>query len=135
MTTKEAKEYLLQIRGAKKEVQCYQALKQQAFELACSVTAQPDKLAVVGGKGGDVFAQYVQYTAMLDEKVNELYDLQNEVTCTIARIPERRHRELLLSYYVEGLTLEQVAIRTGYSWRQIERLHADALKFIASIMS
>ena len=135
MTTKEAKEYLLQIRRAKKEVQRYQALKRQALDLACSVTAQPDKLVVVGGKGGDVFAQYVQYTAMLDEKISELYDLQNEVTCTIARIPDTRYRELLLGYYVEGLTWEQVAVEINYSYSQtVKYLHPQALSLIAKIM-
>ena len=135
MTIKEAKEYLLQIRRAKKEVQRYQALKQQALDLACSVTTQPDKLAVVGGKGGDVFARYVQYTAMLDEKISELYDLQKEVTCAIARIPDRRYRELLLGYYVEGLTWEKVAVEMNYSYSQVvQELHPRALAAISQII-
>lgn len=115
-------------------MQRYQALKRQALDLACSVTAQPDKLAVVGGKGGDVFARYVQYTAMLDEKISELYDLQNEVTCTIARIPDRRYRELLLGYYVEGLTWEQVAVEMGYSYQNVVQfLHPKALAQVREI--
>lgn len=134
MTTKEAKEYLLQIRRARKELQRYQALKRQALDLACSVTTQPDKLAVVGGKGGDVFARYVQYTAMLDEKISELYDLQNEVTCTIARIPDTRYRELLLGYYVEGLTWEQVAIQMSIDYRWLMRLHKRALTEMTKLL-
>lgn len=88
MTSKQAKEYLLRVRRAKREVQRYQALKAQARDLACSSTAPPDKLSVIGGKGGDVFARYAQYAATLDEKISDLYDLQNEVTCTIARVPD-----------------------------------------------
>jgi len=135
LTAKEAKEYLLCVRRAKYEVQRYQALKQKAKDLACSSTSRPDKLAVIGGKGGDVFARYVQYAATLDEKISDLYDLQNEVTCTIARVPDSRYRELLLAYYVEGLTWEQTAVEMGYSYQNVVQfLHPKALAQVGEIL-
>lgn len=135
MTSKQAKEYLLRVRRAKREVQRYQALKAQARDLACSSTAPPDKLAVIGGKGGDVFARYAQYAATLDEKISDLYDLQNEVTCTIARVPDSRYRELLLGYYVEGLTWEQTAVEMGYSYQNVVQfLHPKALAQVGEIL-
>ncbi|WP_346704010.1 hypothetical protein [uncultured Agathobaculum sp.] len=135
MTSKQAKEYLLRVRRAKREVQRYQALKAQARDLACSSTAPPDKLTVIGGKGGDVFARYAQYAATLDEKISDLYDLQNEVTCTIARVPDSRYRELLLGYYVEGLTWEQTAVEMGYSYQNVVQfLHPKALAQVGEIL-
>ena len=134
-TSKQAKEYLLRVRRAKREVQRYQALKAQARDLACSSTAPPDKLSVIGGKGGDVFARYAQYAATLDEKISDLYDLQNEVTCTIARVPDSRYRELLLGYYVEGLTWEQTAVEMGYSYQNVVQfLHPKALEQVGEIL-
>ena len=134
-TSKQAKEYLLRVRRAKREVQRYQALKAQARDLACSTTAPPDKLSVIGGKGGDVFARYAQYAATLDEKISDLYDLQNEVTCTIARVPDSRYRELLLGYYVEGLTWEQTAVEMGYSYQNVVQfLHPKALAQVGEIL-
>lgn len=135
MTSKQAKEYLLRVRRAKREVQRYQALKEQARDLACSTTAPPDKLSVIGGKGGDVFARYAQYAATLDEKISDLYDLQNEVTCTIARVSDSRYRELLLGYYVEGLTWEQTAVEMGYSYQNVVQfLHPKALAQVGEIL-
>lgn len=135
MTSKQAKEYLLRVRRAKREVQRYQALKAQARDLACSSTAPPDKLSVIGGKGGDVFTRYAQYAATLDEKISDLYDLQNEVTCTIARVPDSRYRELLLGYYVEGLTWEQTAVEMGYSYQNVVQfLHPKALAQVGEIL-
>ncbi|EOQ39624.1 hypothetical protein [Butyricicoccus pullicaecorum] len=135
MTSKQAKEYLLRVRRVKREVQRYQALKAQARDLACSSTAPPDKLSVIGGKGGDVFARYAQYAATLDEKISDLYDLQNEVTCTIARVPDSRYRELLLGYYVEGLTWEQTAVEMGYSYQNVVQfLHPKALAQVGEIL-
>lgn len=134
MTTKETKDYLLRVRRARREVQRYQALKQQARDLACSATAPTDKIAVSGGKGGDLFACYAQYSAALDERISELFDLQNEVTRTIARVQDSRYRELLLGYYVEGLTWEQVACHMDYCYMQVCRLHGQALEAIRNIM-
>lgn len=134
MTVKGAKEYLLSVRRAKREVQRYQALKQQARDLACSVTAPTDKIAVSGGKGSDIFACYAQYSAVLDERISELFDLQNEVTRTIARVSDSRYRELLLGYYVEGMTWEQVACQMDYCYMQVCRLHGQALEAIRNIM-
>lgn len=135
MTSKQAKEYLLRVRRAKREVQRYQALKAQARDLACSSTVPPDKLSVIGGKGGDVFARYAQYAATLDEKISDLYDLQNEVTCTIARVSDSRYRELLLGYYVEGLTWERTAEEIHYSYSQtVKYLHPRALAAVSKIM-
>ena len=137
MTSKQVKEYLLRVRRAKREVQRYQALKAQARDLACSSTAPPDKLSVIGGKGGDVFARYAQYAATLDEKISDLFKLQEEVTCTINSIPDNpdsRYRELLLAYYVEGLTWEQTACKIHFSWRQVMRMRGEALREVAEIM-
>ena len=133
-TVREAKEYLLRVRRAKKEVQRYQALKQQACDLACSATAPTDKLMVSGGKGGDIFACYAQYSATLNERISELFDLQNEVTRAIARVSDSRYRELLLGYYVEGMTWEQVACQMDYCYMQVCRLHGQALEAIKNIM-
>lgn len=135
MTSKQVKEYLLRVRRAKQEVQRYQALKAQAHDLACSSTALSDKLSVIGGKGSDVFARYAQYAAMLDEKISKLYDLQNEVTCMIARVPDSRYRELLLGYYVEGLTWEKTAVVMGYSYQNVVQfLHPKALAQFREIL-
>lgn len=135
MTVKETKEYLLSVRRAKREVQRYQALKQQARDLACSATAPTDKIAVSGGKGGDLFVCYAQYSAALDERIAELFDLQNEVTRTIARVSDNRYRELLLGYYVEGLTWEETAVAMGYSYQNVAQfLHPKALAQIAKMI-
>ncbi len=134
MTVKETKEYLLSVRRAKREVKRYQALKQQARDLACSATAPTDKLAVSGGKGGDLFVCYAQYSAALDERIAELFDLQSEVTRTIARVQDSRYRELLLGYYVEGMTWEQVACQMDYCYMQVCRLHGQALEAMKDIM-
>lgn len=130
MTVKEAKTYLLSVRRAKQEAARYDALKRQARDLACAVTASPEP----GSLGGDLFARYAQYSAMLDERVSELYDRQTEVASLIARVQDSRYRELLLGYYVQGLTWERVADDMGYSLRHVLEMHGDALLTVARML-
>ena len=72
MTSKQAKEYLLRVRRAKREVQRYRALKARARrDLACSTTAPPDKLSSDRRRQGACSPRYAQYAATLDEKISE----------------------------------------------------------------
>lgn len=41
---------------------------------------------------------------------------------------EPRERQLVRLHYIDGLTWEQVAVEMCYSWRQVHRIHSDALK-------
>lgn len=40
---------------------------------------------------------------------------------------EPRERQLVRLRYIDGLTWEQVAVEMNYSWRQVHRIHGDAL--------
>ena len=58
-----------------------------------------------------------------------------EMGCTIARVPDSRYRELLLGYYVEGLTWEQTAVEMGYSYQNVVQfLHPKALAQVGEIL-
>ena len=53
----------------------------------------------------------------------------------IARVPDSRYRELLLGYYVEELTWEEVAVAMHYSYSQVvQELHPRALEAISKIL-
>lgn len=38
-----------------------------------------------------------------------------------------RERQLVRLHYIDGLKWEQVAVEMCYSWRQVHRIHSDAL--------
>lgn len=41
---------------------------------------------------------------------------------------EPRERRLVRLHYIDGLTWEQVAVEMTYSWRQVHRIHGEALE-------
>lgn len=67
--------------------------------------------------------------ALYQEKESELTDAILEIEGAIELLPSR-DRALMRLYYIEGLTWEQVAVEMNYSWRQVHRIHGEALEKI-----
>jgi RNA polymerase sigma factor (sigma-70 family) len=84
------------------------------------------------GSGGNDIKRDIQI-----ERRDELLELYREkgaeLTKAILEIEgaidllQPRERTLLRLYYIDGLTWEQVAYEMDYSWRQVHRIHGDAL--------
>ena len=85
------------------------------------------------GKGGvspdlgDAAAQIVELEAELRGRLEGLVACRRAIGAAIEGVEDARLRHLLVLRYVEGLTLEEVAERMFYSWRQVQRLHGQAL--------
>jgi RNA polymerase sigma factor (sigma-70 family) len=68
-----------------------------------------------------------------DELLALYREKERELTRAILEIEEiidllqPRERTLLRLYYIDGLTWEQVACEMNYSWRQVHRIHGEAL--------
>ena len=77
---------------------------------------------------GDVAAQIVDLEAELRRRMEELIGCRREIGEAIEGVEDVRLRHLLVLRYIEGLTLEDVADRMFYSWRQVQRLHGQALE-------
>ena len=65
---------------------------------------------------------------MVDAKIDEQIAMKSEILQTIMKLSDRRHRLILMEYYIEMKTFEQVAVDMNYSWRQIMNIHGHALK-------
>lgn len=63
-----------------------------------------------------------QYEAKEAELTAALVEIENAI-----KKLEPRERLLVRLHYIDGQTWEQVAVEMGYSWRQVHRIHSDAL--------
>ena len=69
----------------------------------------------------------VELTRVLVGKYAEAVELRRALAASIEKVESDRLRLILAYRYVDGMTLEAVAEQTGYSYRQITRLHGEAL--------
>lgn len=78
---------------------------------------------------------YAEYSHQLEARTADLLNVQREILRTIEQVPDSRYRLLLRARYLEGMTWEQIAVEMAYSWRQMLRMHGDALQVVGEILS
>lgn len=75
-----------------------------------------------------------RHAALLDryrERQAELSEAVLEIETAINSLPTKE-RTLCRYYYIQGLTWEQVCVEMNYSWSQVHRIHAKALRLISA---
>lgn len=91
---------------------------------------------IYGGTGGshsasdELGAAVARIVDAENDAAKELAILRKtmqEVDAVIRKVSDERYRNLLYRRYICGETFEEIAVAMHYSWRQIIRLHGNAL--------
>lgn len=127
MTTKE---WLSRATNIDKEIGRLLRERRAAWDRAVSVTSRLNANNVSGTKDPHKYDTLVAYENLIDAKVDELYAVKQEILIAIDRVQNDTLKALLLERYINGKKWEQIAIDLNYSWRQIIRLHGQALQEI-----
>lgn len=131
MSNEEKKEYLRSYRRAKKEA----LVLEEAIEELRSNRISPSMRRPDGMPKGNGGSDLSAYAARLDELERELQakkweaiDRYHQVCADILAVPGETERQLLQYRYINGYTWEQIAVKMGYSWRQVHYIHKRALE-------
>lgn len=84
----------------------------------------PDRLA-------ELVAKIVEVQEEINRQLQQSYELVAKIEKAIEKLPERE-KYLIRARYIDCKSWEQVAVEMNYSWKQIHRIHANALKLLAS---
>lgn len=79
-------------------------------------------------KIGSKMAKIDELEKNLDETIDKYVDLKNQIIGQIESMEDEITYNILFSRYIEKKQFELIAIDMGYSWRQIIRLHGNALR-------
>ena len=129
-----AKQYMNRVRRVDKEIQALDRLYQKTRDSVESVTQKYDSDGAQATKNPHKFDRLVELEALIDEKVQEQLNLKAETLLTISKLKDRRQRIVLMEYYLEMKTWEQVAVDIGYTYQHTMRIHGYALKAVSEIM-
>ena len=130
MTTKE---WLNRGWKLDKEIDALLSEQRRAFDIACSTTTSltQDKVQTSQSNSAEnKFINYANYSKMIDVRIDELYAIKQEILQAINTVKDSAYRTLLIERYVNFKTWEQIAVDMNYCWRQIMRLHGQALQKI-----
>ena len=127
----EAKEYLLQYKDAQREVD--RLINERARWIARATKVTPTYTGMPhGGSGEDRMQDAVERLSEvedeLNDKIDRLVDLRREVDTAISTIGDTRLETVLRYRYIDCMTFEQMAVKMNYCYKQICRMHGDALQ-------
>ena len=123
------------VRRIDKEIAALLRLVQSTRESLESITQNYNSDGAQSTKNPHKFDRLVELESLVDAKIDEQIALKAETLETIMKLPDRRHRLILMEYYIEMKTFEQVAVDIHYSWRQIMSIHGHALKAIQEVLN
>ena len=129
-----AKQYLNRVRRIDKEIEALLRLVQRTRESLETVTQNYDSDGAQSTKNPHKYDRLVELESLVDEKIDQQIALKAEILNTIMQLEDRRQRLVLMEYYVEMKTWEQVAVDMNYAFRHVIRLHGMALKSIQEIL-
>lgn len=126
-----AKEYLWRVRDAERDLKrLEQEYEQAKADILHLKAIQYDADKVTGGKIGDLsdaIAAVEGYMERLNAQWDKLIALRKEAKVLIERIADGRYREVLTRRYLQGQSLEKIAVDLRYNYRWIKRLHVRAI--------
>lgn len=133
MTSQEKKEFLsryLEILAEEKDIREEIAYwESKAQKVTSSWSAVPS-----GGKGSDKVQmgaiKIAELRESLIDKINHLAAVRIEIEQAIGTVQDDTQRRLLRRKYINGLTLEQIAVEMHYSYVHTCRIHGYALSNI-----
>ena len=129
-----AKQYLNRVRRIDKEIEALLRLVQRTRESLESVTQNYDSDGAQSSKNPHKYDRLVELESLVDQKIDEQISLKAEILNTIMQLEDRRHRLLLMEYYVEMKTFKEIACDIHYSWKQTHRIHGAALKAVQGML-
>lgn len=129
MTTKD---YLNQISRLNMLINNKLSEISQYKELSYSISAVKNEERVMTSpnqdKIGTSIAKIDEMERKLDDMIDDYIDKKNHIISQIQDIENNDFYEILFARYIEKLTFEKIANKTGWCWRQVHRIHAKALK-------
>ena len=123
-----AKQYLNRVRRIDKEIAALLRLVQSTRESLETITQNYNSDGAQSSKNPHKFDRLVELESLVDAKIDEQIAMKAETLETIMKLQDRRQRMVLMGYFIEMKTWEQVAVDLNYSYQHVMRLYGYALK-------
>lgn len=130
-----AKQYLNRVRRIDKEISALLRLVQKTRESLENITQNYDSDGAKSTKNPHKYDRLVELESLVDQKIDEQIQMKADILCTIMQLDDRRQRLVLMEYYIEMKTWEQVAVDLNYSYMHVTRIHGYALKEVQKILN
>lgn len=124
------KEYLCGYQRAKRQMErLEEELAELRLDKMCPSVIQ-DGMPHASG-GGDL-SGYAARVDTLERKILKARYKKiqkfKEIRDQIERLEDENEKDVLVYRYIRGMKWKDIAVKTGYSWKQVHRFHSNALE-------
>jgi DNA-directed RNA polymerase specialized sigma subunit len=131
MTNKDKIKYLKRYinldREIERKLEEVARLRSKLTRIMPIYSTEPKGGGSIRGKTEGIIAKIVDLEKEIDADVDRLISIRDNIKAIIEAVEDDRERLLLQYRYLDGKTFEKIAVEMNYSWRQIHRLHSQAL--------
>lgn len=124
---KHLKRYISLDREIDRKLEEVSRLRSKLTRITQVLTTEPRGGGTIYGKTEEILAKIVDLENEIDADIDQLVAIRDEIKAVIESVEDDRERLLLQYRYLDGKTFEWIAVEMNYSWRQIHRLHSQAL--------
>lgn len=126
------KEYLRSIRKLYKEIEVKRRQRERLYHTVTSSGIKLKDIDVQTSIPGDVLGDTIAEVADLDRGIREdianLCAMQEQASKMLSTLSKPEYRAVMIDYYLNTCTWDQVAEHNGYSIQHTYRIHGEALQ-------
>ena len=134
-----AKEYLGQLLRYEKMInnklsELYQ-LKAMSSSISVAMDSERVQTSVRNDKIPNAIVRIEEKQAEINSIVEDYVNAKDKIIRDIEKLTDSNQYDVLFKRYVEHKTFEVIATDLNYSWRQIIRIHGEALREFEKIIN
>ena len=122
--------WLGRARSIEREIEALMKSIQETRDQVLVITQNYNSDGAQSTKDPHKFDRLVELEHLVEQKIEELCRTRAEILQTISKIPDGRQRTVLCDYYIRGMTLEQTAVEMHYSYANVKKIRAKAIRFL-----
>lgn len=111
--------------------------KDKAFAMATNTVTESGAERVQTSKANSSeirFINYAAYEELINERIDELYNIKCEISSVIRAIKDITLRQLLFMRYISFMKWEDIAEELGFTPQWVHVLHKRALRCVEKIL-
>lgn len=131
----DAWKWMNRARSIESNINALSAAKENAKSQVLRITPNYGSDGSQSSKNPHKYDRLVELESLIDQKIDEQLLVKQEILTMISRLQDTRQQAILTNYYINMMTLEEIATKVRYSYPHVKRLRAKAMVKIQEILN
>lgn len=121
-------------RRIDREISQLLELQQHTRDRLTNITQTLTADIVSGSHDPHRFDKLAELESEINNKIDDLVAVKTEIYRTLCKLPDRNQRLVLIAYYLDMTTWEQIAVNMNYSYQHIMWIRKKAIEEVDALI-